>query len=291
MVGKGGRAYEDAGMILKATIFDIERNSYVDGPGIRTTVFFKGCNLHCAWCHNPESQSPKPQKMFYKNKCTGCGKCKEKCPNHLESCELCGKCTIFCPHDAREICGKEYTVDEVMREILKDKVFYENSGGGVTFSGGECMLQIDFLEEILKECKKNGIHTAIDTAGHVPYRYFERIIPYTDMFLYDVKCLDSDTHKLYTGVGNELILENLAALLQTKKDIWVRIPIITGVNCTSDEMTKIRELLKQSGYPEKVELLPYHAMGEHKYAALGKETPIFSAPSEEKLKELRKIFE
>ena len=154
---------------MKATIFDIQRNSYVDGPGIRTTVFFKGCNLHCSWCHNPESQSALPQMMFYKNKCTGCGKCKEKCPNHLESCELCGKCTLYCPHDAREICGKEYTVDEVMREILKDKVFYENSGGGVTFSGGECMLQIDFLEEILKECKKNGIHTAVDTAGHVHF--------------------------------------------------------------------------------------------------------------------------
>ena len=135
-----------------ATIFDIERNSYVDGPGIRTTVFFKGCNLRCKWCHNPESQSPKPQMMFYKNKCKSCGKCKEKCPNSLKKCELCGKCTLYCPHDAREICGKESTVDEVMREILKDKVFYENSGGGVTFSGGECMLQIDFLEAILKEC-------------------------------------------------------------------------------------------------------------------------------------------
>ena len=132
MVGKGRRAYEDAGMILKATIFDIERNSYVDGPGIRTTVFFKGCNLRCAWCHNPESQSAKPQMMFYKNKCTGCGKCLEKCPNSMKKCDLCGRCSLFCPQDARDICGKEYTVDEVLKEVLKDKSFYETSGGGVT---------------------------------------------------------------------------------------------------------------------------------------------------------------
>ena len=160
---------------MKGNIFDISRASLVDGPGIRTTVFFKGCNLRCAWCHNPESQSARAQMLVYQNKCTGCGKCKEKCPHDLESCNLCGKCALYCPHDAREICGKEYTVDEVLKEILKDKTFYDNSGGGVTFSGGECMLQIDFLEELLKACKQNGIHTAVDTAGHVPFDYFERI--------------------------------------------------------------------------------------------------------------------
>ena len=290
MVGKGCRAYEDAGMILKATIFDIERNSYVDGPGIRTTVFFKGCNLRCAWCHNPESQSPKPQMMFYKNKCTGCGKCKEKCPNHLESCELCGKCTIYCPRDAREICGKEYTVDEVMREILKDKVFYENSGGGVTFSGGECMLQIDFLEEILKVCMENGIHTAVDTAGHVPYEYFERILPYTNLFLYDVKCYDSEKHKKYTGVRNELILENLKKLLATGKSVWVRIPIIPTVNDTVEESQRIKAYISSCGKPEKIELLPYHAMGEHKYAAINRESHMFPIPSKETMEDLNKIF-
>ena len=275
---------------MKATIFDIERNSYVDGPGIRTTFFFKGCNLRCAWCHNPESQSPKPQMMFYKNKCTGCGKCKEKCPNHLESCELCGRCTLYCPHDAREICGKEYTVDGVMREILKDKVFYENSGGGVTFSGGECMLQIDFLEELLRECKKNNVHTAVDTAGHVPFEWFERILPFTDLFLYDVKCYDSDKHREYTGVDNELILSNLKKLLKSNKNVWVRIPIIPTVNDTEEELQSIKEYILSCGKPEKVELLPYHAMGEHKYAAIGKEVQMFSVPSEEKMSKLKKIF-
>ena len=136
---------------MRATIFDIERNSYVDGPGIRTTVFFKGCNLHCAWCHNPESQRAEREMLFYEEKCRGCGKCKEKCANKGGECRLCGTCALYCPADAREICGKEYTVDEVVREILKDKAFYETSGGGVTFSGGECMLQIDFLEEIYEK--------------------------------------------------------------------------------------------------------------------------------------------
>ena len=275
---------------MKATIFDIERNSYVDGPGIRTTVFFKGCNLRCAWCHNPESQSAKPQMMFYKNKCTGCGKCREKCPNSMEKCDLCGRCSLFCPQDAREICGKEYTVDEVMREIVKDKAFYETSGGGVTLSGGECMLQIDFLEGILKECKKNGIHTAVDTAGHVPFEFFKRIIPYTDLFLYDVKCFDSDKHRQYTGVENQLILKNLKRLLATGTPVWVRIPIIPTFNDTVEEMQKIKAFLSSCGAPEKVELLPYHAMGEHKYAAIGKETQIFSVPGEEKMKHLKNIF-
>ena len=275
---------------MKAILFDITRSSFVDGPGIRTTVFFKGCNLRCAWCHNPESQSPKPQMKFFKNKCTGCGKCKEKCPNHLESCELCGKCTLYCPHDAREICGKNYTVGEVVREILKDKAFYEASGGGVTFSGGECMLQIDFLEELLKECQKNGIHTAVDTAGYVPFEQFEQILPYTELILYDIKCFDSEKHKQYTGVGNELILENLKRLLATDKSVWIRIPIIPTVNDTEEEIRSIRSFLLSCGTPEKVELLPYHAMGEHKYAAIGKKVKMFSVPSEEKIRQLKNIF-
>ena len=199
-----------------ATLFDIERNSFVDGPGIRTTVFFKGCNLKCAWCHNPESQSTKPQMMFYRDKCTGCGKCKEICPTP-DNCILCGKCTFYCPVDARKVCGKEYTVDEVFSEIIKDKSYYENSGGGVTFSGGECMLQIDFLAEILKKCKENGIHTAVDTAGHIPFESFKKILPYTDLFLYDIKIFDTQKHKQYVGVGNELILENSLRLMGNLK--------------------------------------------------------------------------
>lgn len=275
----------------EATIFDIQRTSYVDGPGIRTTVFFKGCNLRCKWCHNPESQSAARQMLFYKNKCTGCGKCKEKCPNSLKKCDFCEKCTIFCPRDAREICGKEYTAEEILKIVLKDKDFYDASGGGVTFSGGECMLQIDFLEKILHLCKKNGIHTAVDTAGHVPFEYFERILPYTDLFLYDIKCSDSEKHKHFTGVGNEKILENLAKLLGMGASVWVRIPIIPSVNDGEEEMRKIKALLDSFGMPEKIELLPYHAMGEHKYEAMGKAAQKFSVPSDLQMKQLKAIFD
>ena len=264
-----------------ATIFDIQRNSFVDGPGVRTTVFFKGCNLRCAWCHNPESHASEPQLMFYQSKCTDCGKCRIIDPYSAE---------FFCPNDAKTLCGKEYTVAEVLKEILKDKRFYDVSGGGVTFSGGECMLQIDFLEEILKACKKHDVHTAIDTAGNVPYERFERILFYTDIFLYDVKCYDSDIHRKYTGVSNELILSNLNRLLKMNKAVWIRIPIIPGVNDSEEEMQRIKAFLYSCRYPEKIELIPYHAMGEYKYAAFGKEAQIFSVPSEEKMTQLKNIF-
>ena len=274
---------------MTATIFDIERNSFVDGPGIRTTVFFKGCNLKCVWCHNPESQDFKPQMMFYKDKCKGCGKCQEICSTP-ENCTLCGKCTFYCPVDARKVCGKEYTVDEVFAEVIKDKAYYDNSGGGVTFSGGECMLQIDFLLEILKKCKENGIHTTVDTAGHIPFESFEKILPYTDLFLYDIKIINSEKHKKYIGVGNKLILENLKKLFKAKVKIWIRIPVISGVNDSIEEMQLIKGFLDKNGKPEKIELLPYHAMGENKYAAIGKKTRRFSPPDDNKLKELKAIF-
>jgi len=275
---------------MKAHIFDITRNSYVDGPGIRTTVFFKGCNLRCAWCHNPESQNFASEMLFYRDKCTGCGKCRAVCPHGGQECDLCGKCTWLCPASAREICGKEYTPDEVLRIVRKDCAFYESSGGGVTFSGGECMLQTEFLCEILKMCKENGIHTAIDTAGNVPYERFAEVIPYTDLFLYDIKCMDPQLHRKYTGVSNERILDNLQKLLGEGKKVWIRIPVIAGVNDSLKEMRDIREFLQKSGTVEKIELLPYHAMGEHKYSALGKESPIFEVPSPERMEELREIF-
>lgn len=271
---------------MKAIIFDIQRNSFVDGPGIRTTVFFKGCNLKCRWCHNPESQSPKRQMMVYKNKCIGCGKCAEVCPNKLKSCDFCGRCEIYCPEDARKICGREYSADEVLCEIEKDRAFYDNSGGGATFSGGECMLQLDFLCEILKKCKENGIHTAVDTAGNVPWESFERILPYTDLFLYDVKAVSGELHRNGTGVSNELILENLKKLSRCA-DIIVRIPVIGGYNDNREEMKKAAEFLHGLGI-KKVELLPYHAMGENKYDAIGMKCEKFHVPGN--VEDLKKLF-
>lgn len=274
---------------MKAVIFDIQRNSFVDGPGIRTTVFFKGCNLRCAWCHNPESQSFAPQMLYYKDQCRGCGKCRQICEN--ENCTLCGKCALYCPGDARKVCGREYTADEALAEVIKDKAFYENSGGGVTFSGGECMLQSDFLAEILKKCKENGIHTAVDTAGHVPYESFAKILAYTDLFLYDIKIFDSQKHRQYVGVENTLILENLKKLFAAGAKIWIRIPVIPGVNDSVEEMQKIKAFLAAWGRPEKVELLPYHAMGEHKYSATGRKPHVFKTPDAESMNRLKAVLQ
>ena len=272
----------------KAMIFDIQRNSFVDGPGIRTTVFFKGCNLRCKWCHNPESQSFEKQMMFYKDKCTGCGKCREVCPNHLQSCDFCGKCELYCPAEARKICGREYTSDEVLAEVIKDKAFYDNSGGGVTFSGGECMLQLDFLREILEKCKSAGIHTAVDTAGNVPWESFEKILPFTDLFLYDIKAFGAELHRKGTGVSNELILENLKNL-SGRADIIVRIPVIGGYNDNDEEIRQIADFLKQIKII-KAELLPYHAMGEHKYTALGRNTESFNVPNKNFMNRSQQLF-
>lgn len=276
---------------MKAMIFDIQRNSYVDGPGIRTTVFFKGCNLRCKWCHNPESQAAARQMMFYADKCTGCGRCKAVCPNRLETCDFCGRCELFCPADVRKICGKEYTADEILTEIIKDKAFYDTSGGGVTFSGGECMLQLDFLYEILKKCKENGIHTAVDTAGCVPWESFEKILPYTDLFLYDIKAFSSELHEQGTGVSNKPILDNLTRLSgeRDKADILVRIPIIGGFNDDEAELSKMATFLKRIQC-EKVELLPYHAMGEHKYDALNREHERYSMPDKAAMDRFRNLF-
>ena len=271
-------------------IFDIQRGSFVDGPGVRTTVFFKGCNLKCAWCHNPEGILPQKQMMVFKNRCIGCGKCEKICPNTFEKCDFCGKCVTFCPQNAREITGTESSVQEILKTVLKDKDYY-GKDGGVTFSGGECMLQIELLKSLLIECKKNGINTAVDTAGHLPFSYFEEILPYTDIFLYDLKSLDNKIHKMYVGVDNSLILENLKKLLNKKARIWVRIPLIEGINSSDKQIQEARKFFDKYGHPEKIELLPYHSMGLHKYAALGLGHSEFTAPSKEKIESLKKLFD
>lgn len=252
----------------------------MDGPGIRTTVFFKGCNLKCVWCHNPESQTARPQIMFYKEKCTHCGRCGNVTEYNTD---------FICFNDAKEICGKEYTLDELLKEILKDKSFYDNSNGGITFSGGECMLQIDFLCEILKKCKENGIHTAVDTAGNVPWEYFERILKYTDLFLYDIKLLDSEKHIKYTGCSNKVILDNLKKLFEHGAEVCIRIPIVGSVNDSAEEMLKIKKFLHPYN-PVKIELLPYHNLGTHKYDALDMEKSEFEVPSKAVMEKLNSLF-
>ena len=252
---------------VDALIFDIQRGSFVDGDGIRTTVFFKGCNLRCKWCHNPEGLRPNIEMLVYKDRCKSCQKCTEICQNGGKDCTLCSKCVYVCPNNAREIVGKKITESELLLEILKDKAYYDTSGGGVTFSGGECMLQIDFLEEILKLCKQNEINTAVDTAGNVPYEYFERILPYTDTFLYDVKCISEDLHKEFTGASNKLILENLEKLINHGARVNVRVPLIGGFN-DGKELEKIKSYLSKLNL-KSIEYLEYHEMAENKYDALG----------------------
>ena len=188
------------------------------------------------------------------------------------------------------MCGKQYTTEELLEEILADKMFFDTSGGGATFSGGECMLQLDFLTELLQKCKENDIHTAVDTAGHVPFSHFERVLPFTDMFLYDVKSMDAEVHKAYTGVDNALILENLAKLLERGARVWIRVPVIVGVNDNEKEMRALAAFLEAHGMPEKIELLPYHAMGESKARAIGREPQIFKAPDKERLAALASLL-
>jgi pyruvate formate lyase activating enzyme len=220
-----------------------------------------------------------PETAVYKNKCVACGECR-RADFKIEDCL----------GEAQVVYGVERTAEELLPALLEDRPFYESSGGGVTFSGGECMLQIDFLEELLIACKKSGIHTAVDTAGHVPWESFERILPHTDLFLYDIKCFDIKKHKHYTGAANKLVLENLKKLLSRAKSVWVRIPVIPTVNDTVEEMRQIKNFLEQHGTPARVELLPYHAMGEHKYDAIGRAAQPFSTPSKDSMNLLRCVF-
>lgn len=271
-------------------VFDIQHNSFVDGPGIRSSVFFKGCNMRCSWCHNPESQKFAPELMVFPDKCSHCGKCERICPNGSGKCTLCGRCANYCPNEARRICGTEYSTETVMSEIRKYKIFFNTSGGGVTFSGGECMLQLDFLKELLMLCKKENIHTAVDTAGNVPYSNFTTILPWTDLVLYDIKSMNPDIHRVHTGCDNQLIMQNLVKLLSEDVHIWVRMPIIPGINDNDYEIRTLADFLNKNGIPDQVELLPYHRMGENKYPAIGRATPNYDVPDDENLHHLKQLL-
>ena len=276
-------------------LFDIQRGSFVDGPGVRTTVFFRGCNLRCEWCHNPESQSGGKHIFHYAEKCISCAACDAACPFGAISkgnvdyagCAFCGKCEIVCPVGALRVSGFELEEDEIVKIIIKDKPFYDQSGGGVTFSGGESMLYPDDVASLARRCGENSVHVAVDTAGNVPWKCFETVMPYVDLFLYDIKTLDNEKHRRYTGASNERILDNLKRLLSSGKA--VRIPVIPSINATAEDMRKIRDFLDENG-GAPVELLPYHRLGENKYRALGMQPKKFDVPTDETMRELKKIF-
>lgn len=284
----------------RVSVFNIQHFSVHDGPGVRTVLFFKGCNLHCKWCHNPESIQPQKSMMHYSDRCIGCGACVEVCPVgahsfengvhriQKEKCIHCFSCCNECYADALVCVGEEKETLSLMKEILNNREYFQQSGGGVTFSGGECMLQIQGLKELLINCKKEGIHTAVDTAGNVPWEYFEEILPWTDLFLYDVKAYDEEVHKKCTGVSNKRILENLARLVEKGANVTVRIPFVQELN--GDEIEKIAGYLS-SWKDIRAELLPYHSMGNSKYTALDEEGYfVGSVPKKELVADLKKKF-
>jgi pyruvate formate lyase activating enzyme len=285
----------------KALLFNIQKFSVHDGPGIRTTIFFKGCPLTCQWCHNPESQSYQAEILIDRDRCTRCGACEKHCSqqaawqnNHqlfydAEKCNACERCIDYCCKNAREIAGKEYTVQDVMQEIHKDKAFYEQSGGGVTLSGGEVMTQIDFVEELVKACKEQGITVVIDTCGYAPSENFLRIMKYVDVFLYDIKLMDSGEHEHYTGRDNALILENLRLLSNHDAVIQLRLPLIEGINTKNEQIQDIIDFIATLKI-HSINLLPYHHMGQGKYKKLNCPLPVLERPSDLRLEEIQSMF-
>ena len=264
-------------------IFDIKRYAINDGPGIRIVIFSKGCNLNCAWCHNPESISPEPERMYSVSKCIRCGECVAACPEQALTltrdgvitdtarCNLTGKCAAVCSTKAIEISGRRMTISQVMAEIRKEQLFFDQSGGGVTFSGGEPLLHHEYLLQLLKECGRLGIHRAVDTAGFVKTEILMEVARHTDLFLYDFKMFDPERHRRWTGVPNEKILDNLRLLAETGAKINIRIPFVGGVNDDEENIRATAAFVASlHGEKKEVNLLPYHKIAQSKYQRLGR---------------------
>lgn len=297
--------------MAQGVIFNIQRFSVHDGPGIRTTVFFKGCPLDCWWCHNPEGKSSGRDLMFWRTRCVGCGKCVSICPAQAlgfvdgedrplcsddralpgevrrrypmldrSLCLLCGQCVAACPARARELAGMSVTSEDVMRQILRDRPFYDQSDGGVTFSGGEPVAQPDFLLELLARCADEGIHTAVDTSGYAPWETMERVAQRAGMFLYDLKIMDDERHVLYTGVSNSVILDNLRRLAALGARVIARIPLIPGINDDDQNIEMSGRFLRDTGISQ-VHVLPYHAIAIEKYNRLSQPYRLAHLPEPE----------
>lgn len=279
---------------MEGVVYNIQRMSTKDGPGLRTTVFLKGCPLHCPWCSNPESQGFKPQLMFFASLCTACGACEKVCNTgavvrsdngfgvDFSACISCGDCAAVCPAKAREISGKWMTVTDVIRIVDRDSLFYSNSEGGITIGGGEPSFQTNFLLALLDASIRKGYHTCVDTCGVCPPDRFGEVIRRTELFLYDCKHMDSDEHKRLTGHGNEAILQNLSNIFLAKRDVRIRIPLIPGINDTERNIAALALFLQRHGKHE-VDVLPYHTFGLSKYDALQMPRPAFATFTKEEL--------
>ena len=269
---------------MEGIVFDIQHYAVYDGPGIRTTIFLKGCPLKCLWCHNPESQELKIEISYFKEKCLGCEKCVEACPNdslsltqdgiirNKNKCTVCGSCVIACPNEVMQKIGEKMAVNEIIDIVVRDKPFYENSGGGITISGGEPTIQIDFLLNLLKAFKDNDIYTAIETCGFFKEKIIDVLVKLVDLFLFDIKLIDPNEHKRFTNVSNEKILSNFMKIhsIVGNERIIARIPIIPGVNTDVKTIEGIANFLKKIGYSRPVHLMPYNKMAKTKYEKIGK---------------------
>ena len=292
-------------LMKNGIVFDIKKYAIHDGPGIRTTVFFKGCPLRCWWCHNPEGQDLEPELVYRKNRCIGCGECIKKCPKqaifledqHIsvnrKNCILCGNCSEVCPTDALSIAGRRMSAKEVLEEIEKDRIFYDESDGGVTFSGGEPLLQPGFLNALLDECKERGIHTTVDTCGLARYEIIEKMRDKVNLFLYDIKTMDARKHMKYTGASNEQILKNLKKLAEDGSNIVISFPLIPGINDDDKNAVRTAKLISSLPNIKQVNLLPYHRAGIEKYRNLGKPYKLdkIQPPSSQKIKSIKEKME
>ena len=287
--------------MTQARYIDIKRFAVHDGPGIRTTLFLKGCSLRCIWCHNPESRSPQPELAIHYPKCTLCGECAKVCPCHRivngvhefdrTACKACGKCEAACPSGALELFGKTMTADEAAEKLLEDRIFYPD-GGGITLSGGEPLLQSQFCAELLRKMKAEGIHCAVDTCGNVPWSAFEAVLPFTDLFLYDFKCADPEKHQRLTGSRNELILENLKKLDAAGKNIEIRMILVPEHNMSEDDLHAAGDFLAPLTNVSAVRLLAYHSLARSKFKAVGHPDtmPDVHSPNAEELESCAQIL-